>query len=147
MKKPKAPKKTAQEVAVERRQTIMLDKEIEEQEDRFRALSRGKLGRASLLAGAPRTRGEAAGRGGMGGGTRGTTAGGMTGTGGMAGTHLHNPLAGVTFLIFYSCLIIFIIIVTEIGIDANAFKGGYQFKIAYHGAITCSHDRGDYKCQ
>ena len=85
MKKPKAPKKTAQEVAVERRQTIMLDKEIEEQEDRFRALSRGKLGRASLLAGAPRTRGEAAGRGGMGGGTRGTTAGGMTGTGGMAG--------------------------------------------------------------
>ena len=65
MKKPKAPKKTAQEVAVERRQTIMLDKEIEEQEDRFRALSRGKLGRSSLLAGAPRTRGEAAGRGGM----------------------------------------------------------------------------------
>jgi hypothetical protein len=84
MKKPKAPKKTAQEVAVERRQTIMLDKEIEEQEDRFRALSRGKLGRASLLAGAPRTRGEAAGRGGMGGGTRGTTAGGMAGVGGIA---------------------------------------------------------------
>lgn len=83
MKKPKAPKKTAQEVAVERRQTIMLDKEIEEQEDRFRALSRGKLGRASLLAGAPRTRGEAAGRGGMGGGTRGTTAGGMAGAGGI----------------------------------------------------------------
>jgi hypothetical protein len=80
MKKPKAPKKTAQEVAVERRQTIMLDKEIEEQEDRFRALSRGKLGRSSLLAGAPRTRGEAAGRGGMGGGTRGTTAGGMIGS-------------------------------------------------------------------
>ena len=82
MKKPKAPKKTAQEVAVERRQTTMLDKEIEEQEDRFRALSRGKLGRSSLLAGAPRTRGEAAGRGGMGGmsgGTRGTTAGGMAG--------------------------------------------------------------------
>lgn len=83
MKKPKAPKKTAQEVAVERRQTIMLDKEIEEQEDRFRALSRGKLGRASLLAGAPKTRGEAAGRGGMGGGTRGTTAGGMAGVGGI----------------------------------------------------------------
>ena len=78
MKKPKAPKKTAQEVAVERRQTIMLDKEIEEQEDRFRALSRGKLGRASLLAGAPRTRGEAAGRGGMGGAT---TAGGFSGGG------------------------------------------------------------------
>ena len=56
----------------------MLDKEIEEQEDRFRALSRGKLGRASLLAGAPRTRGEAAGRGGMGGAT---TAGGFSGGG------------------------------------------------------------------
>lgn len=64
MRKPKAPKKSAQEVAVERRQQIMLDKEIEEQEDRFRAMSRGKLGRSSLLAGAPRTRGEAAGRGG-----------------------------------------------------------------------------------
>ena len=61
MKKPKAPKKTAQEVAVERRQQIMLDKEIEEQEDRFRALSRGKMGKASLLGGAPRTRAEAAG--------------------------------------------------------------------------------------
>lgn len=78
MKKPKAPKKSAQEVAVERRQTIMLDKEIEEQEDRFRAMSRGKLGRSSLLAGAPRTRGEAAGRG--------ATAGGRTSmVGGMSG--------------------------------------------------------------
>jgi hypothetical protein len=68
MKKPKAPKKSAQEVAVERRQQIMLDKEIEEQEDRFRAMSRGKLGKASLLGGAPRTRAEAAGRGATAGG-------------------------------------------------------------------------------
>ena len=68
MKKPKAPQKTAQEVAVERRQSIMLDKEIEEQEDRFRALSRGKIGKASLLGGAPRTRAEAAGRGATAGG-------------------------------------------------------------------------------
>lgn len=74
MKKPKAPKKSAQEVAVERRQTIMLDKEIEEQEDRFRAMSRGKLGKSSLLGGAPRTRAEAAGRG--------ATAGGGGATGG-----------------------------------------------------------------
>jgi hypothetical protein len=73
MKKPKAPQKTAQEVAVERRQSIMLDKEIEEQEDRFRALSRGKIGKASLLGGAPRTRAEAAGRG--------ATAGGRATTG------------------------------------------------------------------
>jgi len=77
MKKPKAPKKSAQEVAVERRQTIMLDKEIEEQEDRFRALSRGKLGRGSLLGGAPRTRGEAATRSAAAGGAR---SGGMLGS-------------------------------------------------------------------
>ena len=63
MRKPKAPKKSAQEVAVERRQQILLDKEIEEQEDRLRVASRAKLGKASLLGGAPRTRAEAAGRG------------------------------------------------------------------------------------
>jgi hypothetical protein len=86
MKKPKAPKKTAQEVAVERRQTIMLDKEIEEQEDRFRALSRGKRGSISLLGGAPRTREEAASRGraaGLGGSAGRSLVGG--GGGGMAG--------------------------------------------------------------
>jgi len=74
MKKPKAPKKSAQEVAVERRQQILLDKEIEEQEDRLRVASRAKLGKASLLGGAPRTRAEAAGRG--------ATAGGGAATGG-----------------------------------------------------------------
>lgn len=86
MKKPKAPKKTAQEVAVERRQTIMLDKEIEEQEDRFRALSRGKRGSVSLLGGAPRTREEAASRGaaaGLGGSAGRSLVGGMPGFGGM----------------------------------------------------------------
>jgi len=89
MRKPKAPKKTAQEVAVERRQTIMLDKEIEEQEDRFRALSRGKRGTVSLLGGAPRSREEAAGRGrasGLGGSAGRSLVGGMMGgMGGMAG--------------------------------------------------------------
>ena len=86
MKKPKAPKKSAQEVAVERRQTIMLDKEIEEQEDRFRALSRGKRGTVSLLGGAPRSREEAASRGrssGLGGSAGRSLVGGMMG--GMAG--------------------------------------------------------------
>ena len=53
--------KTAQEVALERRQRSLLDKEIEEEEDRLRLLSRGKLGRSSLLSGAPRTVSEAAG--------------------------------------------------------------------------------------
>ena len=85
MKKPKAPKKSAQEVAVERRQTIMLDKEIEEQEDRFRAMSRGKLGTASLLGGAPTSRQEAAGVGGRRGGLGGMTAGGVGGLLGGAG--------------------------------------------------------------
>ena len=86
MKKPKAPKKTAQEVAVERRQTIMLDKEIAEQEDRFRALSRGKRGTISLLGGAPRSREEAASRGraaGLGGAAGRSLVGG--GGSGMAG--------------------------------------------------------------
>lgn len=83
MKKPKAPKKSAQEVAVERRQTIMLDKEIEEQEDRFRAMSRGKLGKSSLLGGAPRTRAEAAGRGGS--FSRASLVGGSSGYGSFGG--------------------------------------------------------------
>ena len=90
MKKPKAPKKSAQEVAVERRQQIMLDKEIEEQEDRFRAMSRGKLGKASLLGGAPRTRAEAAGRGATAGGaatgSRGSLVGGISGMAGGYGS-------------------------------------------------------------
>ena len=60
MKKPKAPKPTAQEKAVEMRQQRALDEEIAEQEQRFRALARGKLGAASLLGGAPRSRQEAA---------------------------------------------------------------------------------------
>ena len=89
MKKPKATAKTAQESAVERRQTLMLDEEIEEQEERFRALSRGKLGKASLLGGAPRTAGEAASGGtrstasAAGAGSRASLVGGISGgTGG-----------------------------------------------------------------
>lgn len=55
MKRPKAPKPTAQQLAVERRQSMALDKEIEEQEERQRALARGQLGTRSLLGGVPRT--------------------------------------------------------------------------------------------
>ena len=61
MKRPKAPKPTAQQIAVERRQAAALDEEIREQEERFRALARGQLGTKSLLGGVPRTRTEAAG--------------------------------------------------------------------------------------
>ena len=53
MKKPKAPKPSAQEVAMDIRQKRALDEEIGEQEQRFKALARGKLGSASLLGGAP----------------------------------------------------------------------------------------------
>ena len=53
MKAPKAPKPTAQQLAVERRQSMALDKEIEEQEQRFKAMARGKLGTKSLLSGVP----------------------------------------------------------------------------------------------
>lgn len=56
MKAPKAPKPTAQELAVERRQQAALDEEIREQEERIKAMARGKLGAKSLLGGVPRTR-------------------------------------------------------------------------------------------
>ena len=61
MKAPKAPKPTAQQIAVERRQAKALDEEIAEQEGRFRAMARGQLGVRSLLGGVPRSRAEAAG--------------------------------------------------------------------------------------
>ena len=61
MKKPKKQKKTAEEMAMERRQTMMLNEEIEDQEDRFRKLARGSLGKKSLLSKSPSSRKESAG--------------------------------------------------------------------------------------
>ncbi len=58
--KPKKPTATAEEKAIGIRQRTLLDKEIEEQEARFKNIARGKLGRSSLLTGAPRTPAEAA---------------------------------------------------------------------------------------
>ena len=81
MKAPKAPKPTAQQIAVERRQAAALDEEIREQEERFRAMARGKLGTKSLLGGVPRTRAEAAGTG----AGRAAPARTMLGMGGMGG--------------------------------------------------------------
>ena len=83
MKSPKAPKPTAQQIAVERRQAVALDEEIAEQEERFRAMARGKLGTKSLLGGVPRSRAEAAG--GRAGGSPARTMLGMGGMGGMGG--------------------------------------------------------------
>jgi hypothetical protein len=82
MKAPKAPKPTAQQIAVERRQAAALDEEIREQEERFRAMARGKLGTKSLLGGVPRTRAEAAGGAGRAAPAR--TMLGMGGIGGVA---------------------------------------------------------------
>lgn len=81
MKKPKAPEKTAEQVAVEKRQSIMIDEEIEEQEERLKALSRGTLGRTSLLSGAPATRAAAASASGTRGASRGVGSL-LSGTGG-----------------------------------------------------------------
>ena len=53
-KEPKEPKKTQEQASLEMRQRSLLDKEIEEEEERLRMLSRGKLGSKSLLSGAPR---------------------------------------------------------------------------------------------
>ena len=81
MKKPKAPKPSAQEVAMDIRQKRALDEEIGEQEQRFKALARGKLGSASLLGGAPRSRTEAAmgGRASKGAGAGRSMLGGLAG--------------------------------------------------------------------
>jgi len=56
LKRPKAPEPTAQELAVVERQSRRLDEEIEEQEKRLKAIARGKLGTASLLAQAQPTK-------------------------------------------------------------------------------------------
>ena len=87
-KEPKKPKKTAEEEALEKRQRAALDKEIGESEERLSALTRGTLGRVSLLSGAPKNvseaisgprKGGASGVGGMGLSSGGTPGGSGTG--------------------------------------------------------------------
>lgn len=56
MKAPKKPKPTAQQIATERRQAMALDEEIAQQEERFRAMSRGQLGVKSMLGGLSKSR-------------------------------------------------------------------------------------------
>ena len=58
--KPKAPKKTGEELATEKRTRSLLDKEIEEEEERFRMASRGQRGMKSLLGKAASNRKSAA---------------------------------------------------------------------------------------
>ncbi len=66
--KPKKPAKTQEQIANEIRIKRDLNKEIEEEEEREAAIARGKLGRSSMLSGAPRTIAEVAGRPNRGGG-------------------------------------------------------------------------------
>lgn len=61
MRSPSRPQKTNEEKALENRQRIALDKEIEDEEEKLKALARGTLGNASLLSGAPSTVSKAAG--------------------------------------------------------------------------------------
>lgn len=56
LKRPKAPKPTAQELAVDQRQSRMIDEEIAEGEKKLKAVARGKLGASSLLAGTGKTK-------------------------------------------------------------------------------------------
>ncbi len=67
-KKPKKPGKTAEQIANETRIRSQLDEEIREEEEREASIARGKLGRGSMLSGAPRTIAELAGRPNRGGG-------------------------------------------------------------------------------
>ena len=86
-KTPKKPAKTAEELALEKRTQIALDKSIGDQEDMLKALSRGTLGRVSLLSGAPKTTQEAAGgkKPGSAGGAGSLLGGGQTSGGAIRG--------------------------------------------------------------
>jgi len=73
----KRAKPTAEQVSTEKRQAIILNKEISESERRFKALVSGRLGRSSLLSGAPASIDSAAGGG---------IAGGLLGAGSLSST-------------------------------------------------------------
>jgi hypothetical protein len=82
----KKPAKTAEELALEKRTQMALDKSIGDQEDMIKAMARGQLGRASLLSGAPKTaKDAAAGKRSGGGGSTGSLLGGGSTSGGAAG--------------------------------------------------------------
>tara|TARA_Y100000114_G_scaffold101537_1_gene94724 strand:- start:331 stop:633 length:303 start_codon:yes stop_codon:yes gene_type:complete len=94
LKRPKAPKPTAQELAVVDRQSRQLDEEIEESEKRLKAIARGRLGSASLLAPGINTSGSSARStgsnrtGGRTGSMIGRSGGGNYGTRNMAASQL-----------------------------------------------------------
>ncbi len=89
MKKPKKPEASAEQKATEIRQRSLLDNEIEEQEEMLKKLARGKLGRGSLLSGAPRNTSEAAS-----GASRGAGGGGGSLLGNVMGDNSQTPSIG-----------------------------------------------------
>lgn len=84
-KGPDKPEPTAEMLALERRQQMELDKEIEESERRAKLMARGRLGANQLLGSSPRTQTEAVTRGGTTTSTA-TAGGGLLGGGGGGGS-------------------------------------------------------------
>ena len=93
-KGPEKPEPTAQMLALERRQQMALDKEIEEMERRSKMMARNRLGGNTLLSGAEPTqermvtRGESSGGAVASGsllGSRGSSSGGGSAPGGLIG--------------------------------------------------------------
>jgi hypothetical protein len=92
MKRPKAPKPTAQELAVVERQSRMLDEQMEEDEKRLKALARGPDGSKSLLRKAGGTSGQSSASkgysfGGNVGGSRGAGSAGLRSGSGYTATN------------------------------------------------------------
>jgi uncharacterized membrane protein YgcG len=95
-KKKSKPQQTAEEIALERRTQMALDKSIEQQEEAFKALARGKLGSASLLSGAPKTSQDAAaGKRSGGAGGAGSLLGGGSSSGGSRGVAASRGISNI----------------------------------------------------
>lgn len=84
-KGPKKPEKSAEQLALERRQQEALDKEISEGERRAKAAARGRLGANTLLSGAEPTQERAVTRGGAGAGGGASLLGGLPSASGSRG--------------------------------------------------------------
>lgn len=91
-KSPKKPEKTAQEKAAEIRQTMALNKAIDEEEKRLKALRRGSLGNASLLGDATATARQAASRGVVASSSASSSGGGRSLMGGSSRTTMNTRL-------------------------------------------------------
>ena len=84
-KGPKKPEKSAEQLALERRQQEALDKEIAEGERRAKEAARGRLGANTLLSGADPTQERVVTRGGAGAGGGASLLGGLPSASGSRG--------------------------------------------------------------